>query len=166
MKQEYLPSEGQARFLPEALCWVVLFIIGLGLVGAMVYLETKNLTAAVPLEQLRSYKLISYANILLIGSTILYIAHLWVTSPAVGLWATGLATVGALGLVVGLVALGTETYFLQRTGHAPLTGLYQVMLLFSAMTVVIYLVMERIYRTRSAGAFVMPIVVAAVLFGA
>lgn len=159
-------SSGQSRALPAALCWIALFIVGLGLglIGFMEYLETKKLTVDMPLEQLFSYKFISYANLLLIASTILYVAHLWFTARAVGRWATSLSTVGALGLVVGLVARGAETYFLHRTGRIPLTSLYEVMSLFSAITVLIYLVMERAYRTRSAGAFVMPIVTAAVLF--
>jgi cytochrome c-type biogenesis protein CcsB len=166
MNQGCLPSSGQSRVLFAPLFWCALFIIGLGLIGVMEYLETKNLTADIPLEQLFSYKLISYANLLLIVSTILYVAHLWFTARAVGLCATGLSTVGAFGLVVGLVARGTENYFMHRTGHIPLTSLYEVMSLFSTITVLIYLVMERVYRTRSAGAFVMPIVAAAVLFGA
>lgn len=166
MNKGCLPSSGPARVLPAALCWVAVFIIGLGLIGVMEYLKTKSLTADVPLEQLFSYKLISYANLLLIVSTIFYIAHLWFRARAVGLWATGLSTVGVLGLVVGLVVRGTETYFMHRPGHIPFTSLYEVMSLFSTITVLIYLVMERVYRTRSAGAFVMPIVVVAVLFEA
>lgn len=159
-------SSGQSRALPAALCWVALLIVGLGLglIGFMEYMETKNLTVDMPLEQLFSYKFISYANLLLIGSAILYVAHLWITARAVGLWATSLSIIGALGLMAGLVARGAESYFMHRTGGIPLTSLYGVMSLFSAITVLIYLVMERAYRTRSAGAFVMPIVAAAVLF--
>lgn len=170
MNKGCLPSSGQgggqSRALPAMLCWVALFIIGLGLglVGFMEYLETGSLTANMPLEQRFSYKFISYGNLLLIGSTILYVAHLWFTARAVGRWATSLSILGALGLVAGLMARAAETYFMYRTGHIPVASLYEVMSLFSAITVLIYLVMERAYRTRSAGAFVMPIVAAAVLF--
>jgi len=166
MNQGRLPNNGRSHFLPAELYPVVLCIIGVGLIGVMECLAAKNLTADAPLEQLFSYKLISYANLLLIGATVLYVAHLWFTARAVGFWATGLSAVGALGLVAGLVARGTETYFMHRTGHIALTNLFEVMSLFSAITVVIYLVMERAYRTRSAGAFVMPIVAATVLFEA
>lgn len=165
MNQECLPIYGRARFLPAILGWVALFIIGLGLIGVMEYLETQNLIEDVPLEQLFSYKLIRYANLLLIVSTILYVANIWFAAHAVGLWATGLTTVGGFGLVVGLVVRGMETYFMHRTGHLPLASLYEVMSLFSAITVAIYLVIERVYRTRAAGAFVMPIVAIVVLFG-
>ncbi len=160
MNRGYVPINGQSRLVPAVLCALV--VIGLALIGAMEYLGVVSLTANAPLKQLFSYKLISYANLLLIGSTILYVAHLWFTAPAVGLWATGTAAVGALGLVAGLVARATE----HHTGQIPLIGLSEVMSLFIAMTVVIYLAMERAYRTRSAGAFVMPIVAIAVLFEA
>lgn len=166
MNQAVLPPSGPPRTLPAAWCWLALCVLGLILIGVTEYLEAKNLPAAVPIEQLLSYKLISYANLLLLGSTIAYVAHLWFTARAVGLWATGLATVGALGLVVGLVVRAAEAYFRDRTGSIALTSLYEVMSLFSAVTVLIYLSIERVYRTRSAGAFVMPIVAAAVVFEA
>jgi cytochrome c-type biogenesis protein CcsB len=166
MNQGCLPTDGRSRGVPPALCWAALAFFGLALIGVMECLEAKNLAAGVPLEQMFSYQLISYANLLLIGSTTVYIAHLWFTDNVVGRWATGLSAAGAFGLVLGLMARVTETYLVDRTGYIPLTSLYEVMSLFSAVTVLLYLMMERVYRTRSAGAFVLPIVAAAVLFEA
>lgn len=166
MNQGCLPGNGKPRTPPAPLYLAALLIVGLVTVGVTEFLPTNNPVAGAQLEMLLSFKLISYANLLLLGATVLYVAHLWFTDHAVGLWATGLSTLGALGLVAGLVARGTETYLIHGTGYLPLTSLYEVMCLFSAITVLIYLAMERAYRTRSTGAFVMPIVAAAVLFEA
>lgn len=115
-------------------------------------------------EPLFSVTIGTSANLLLLGATLLYAAHLWWTGRALGRWATGLALFGALGLLGSLLACGTETLGQRLSGHLPLTGQREVMALFSACTVLVYLVMERAYRSRSAGAFVMPLVAAAVLF--
>ena len=164
MKAEHLHDGGQARSIPVVMFWFGLAIFGLCLIIIMEYLETKALRAGLPFGQLFSYQLVSYANLLLIGSTILYVSHLRFTSERVGRWASGFATAGAVCLMLGMLVRWIETYYLHRASQASIAGLYEVMSLFSAITVVIYLVMEKVYRTRSAGAFVMPIVVSAVLF--
>jgi cytochrome c-type biogenesis protein CcsB len=164
MKAERLSGEGQARSIPMVMFWIGLAIVGLGLIVIMEYLESKTLRAGLPFEQLFSYQLVSYANLLLIGSTVLYVSHLRFTSERVGRWASGFAAAGAVCLTLGMLMRWIETYYLHRVSHGSIAGLYEVMSLFSAITVVIYLVMEKVYRTRSAGAFVMPIVVGAVLF--
>lgn len=150
--------------LSSWLCWLPAFIIGVMLLLALEYLETPRLIRGMHGEELFAIKLIGYANLLLIGSTVLYVSHLWATSEAVGRWASGLAACGALMSLVALAASPVEAYYLHRPGHAALGSLYEIMALFSAITVAIYLVMERVYRTREAGAFVMLIVLGAVLF--
>ncbi|HZW12610.1 MAG TPA: c-type cytochrome biogenesis protein CcsB [Noviherbaspirillum sp.] len=142
----------------------VAVVVGFALVGLIEYRETDRLTTHTPFEQLFVFELNGYANLLLIASTVLYVCHLWLTSEAVGRWASRLATLGALAAVLALLTRWLETYLLQRGGHIPLNHLYEVMALFSAITVVIYLIMERVYQTRSAGAFVMLIVLGSVLF--
>jgi cytochrome c-type biogenesis protein CcsB len=164
MKAEHLRNGGRARSIPMVMFWIGLAIVSLGLIVIMEYLETKTLRAGLPSEQLFSYQLVNYANLLLIGSTILYVSHIRFTSERVGRWASGFATAGAVCLSLGMVMRWIETYYLHQVSHPSIAGLYEVMSLFSAITVVIYLVMEKVYRTRSAGAFVMPIVVSAVLF--
>lgn len=146
------------------LYWVSLLFITLGIAGTAVFLEADKLTQGMPFERLLSYKLTSYANLLLAGSGLLYLAHLRFTAEVVGKWATGLATAGAIGVSAALLARWFESYHVLQEGHAPITNLYEVTVLFSAITVVLYLAMESVYRTRSAGAFVMPIVLSAVLF--
>lgn len=163
MNQGMLPSHTLLRALPSAHGWLVLFVLALGLAGGMEYLGAKELAPGQPLEQLFSYKLTAYAHLLLLASTVLYLAHLRFPAHAVGLWASSLALLGAGGLLGALVLRGAETYVTHSARHVPLTSLHEVMSLFSAFTVLIYLVMERAYRTRSAGAFVLPIVAVAVL---
>lgn len=141
-----------------------LFIVGIVLLGAIEYLETDTLFAGIQFEDIFVFRLGGYANLLLIGSTILYIGHLWSGSESVGRWASCLALLGATTSIVAILWRWVETYYLHRPGHIPLNNLYEMMSLFSTATVLIYLVMEHVYRTRAAGAFVMVIVFMAVVF--
>jgi cytochrome c-type biogenesis protein CcsB len=164
MTTERLRDVEPVRSIPTVVFWISLALVGLALMVLVEYLATKTSRVGMPFERLVSYQLVSYANLLLIGSTILYLSHLRFTSERVGRWASGFATVGAICLTLGMLVRRVEAFYVHPIGQAPIAGLYEVMSLFSAITVVIYLVMEKVYRTRSAGAFVMPIVVSAVLF--
>lgn len=146
--------------------WACLILTGIILTGLVEYLETERLTAAIRFEQLFVFHLAASANLLLAISTLLYVAHLWFATETVGRWASGLATFGALASMLAVVTRWLETYFLQRPGHIPLSSMYELITFFSTLTVLIYLAMERVYRSRTAGAFVMPIVLFSVLFQA
>lgn len=165
MQRVCFTANGRSYGMPAVHFWITLFIATVGLAGSLEYLEAKNLASAdIALDQLFSYRLTGYAHLMIVGSTLLYLAHLRYRARAVGLWASSLAGLGALALLGALVVRATETLVLHRTHHVPLTSLHEVMALFSASTVLVYLVMERAYRSRAAGAFVMPLVMAAVLF--
>ncbi|MHB8166877.1 MAG: hypothetical protein ACYDDT_08925, partial [Sulfuricella sp.] len=118
MNQELLPyaENSEAAFSP-LLYWVGLLFVTLGIAGMAVFIEAGKLTQGMPFEQLLSYKLIAYANLLLIGSGLFYLAHLWFTAEAVGKWATGLATAGAIGVSAALLARWFETYRVLQEGH-------------------------------------------------
>ncbi len=146
------------------LWWIGLPLLGLLLMGLLEYVETDILTPAIQLDQLYTFKVGGYAHLLLVASTILYVWHLCSNSDMAGKWASWFAMFGTLGLVLTLAARWIETYYLQRPGHVPLSGTYEMMALFSVLTIIIYLAMEQVYRTRSAGAFVMVIVLGSVLF--
>jgi cytochrome c-type biogenesis protein CcsB len=141
-----------------------LFIAGIVLLGTIEFLETDTLFAGIQFEEIFIFRLTGYANLVLVGSTVLYFGHMWSGSESVGRWASGMALLGSSTSIVALVWRWIETYYLHRLGHIPLNSLYEMMSLFSAMTVLIYLVMEHVYRTRAAGAFVMLIVFGAVVF--
>lgn len=144
--------------------WIWLVIGGIVLTGYFEYMESSRLTTATRFDQLFVFHLAGYANLLLASSTLLYVSHLWFTSEAVGRWASWLATIGVLASALALATRWLETYVFHRPAHVPLSSLYEVMAVFGTLTVAIYLVMERVYRTRTAGAFVMPIVLGSVLF--
>jgi cytochrome c-type biogenesis protein CcsB len=144
--------------------WIVLSIVMLCVTGLAIYFEAGRMISGTPLEGLMSYQLTSYSNLLLAVSTVLYIAHLRLTTATVGKWATGMAMLGVVGALGGLLTRWFEVHQVPRALQLAASSLYEVTILFSAVTVMIYLAMEFAYRNRSAGAFVMPIVMCAVGF--
>lgn len=146
------------------LYWIGLTVVTLGLAGIAIFLESDRLAPEVPLDRLFSYRLTMYANLTLVGAFLAYLAHLRFRAGAVGKWASGLATAGAVGLTASLLVRWFESYRVIQEGHAPLSNLYEVMVLFTAVTVIVYLAMESVYRNRSMGAFVLSIVLAAQAF--
>lgn len=146
--------------------WLGALVVALAVLFGIEYFETSDLAQHAPANGPFVFRLGGYANLLLVGSALLYIIHSWFGSSAAGRWATSFATVGAAAALIALAVRWFETYYLQRPAHLPLGTQHDIIALFNAFTVVIYLIMERIYRNRSAGAFVMMIVLAAVLFQA
>jgi len=70
----------------------------------------------------------------------------------------------AMGLV-GLMVRWYESYLIGAdVGHIPLSNLYEVFILFSLITALLYLHYEERYRNRQMGAFVLPVISAAVAF--
>ena len=136
MSAERLRDGGHARPIPTMVFWIGLSVIGLGLIVLVEYLAMRTSRVGMPFEQLVSYQLVSYANLLLIASTILYVSHLRFTSERVGRWASGFATAGAICLTLGMLVRWVEAYYLHRAGRVSIAGLYEVMSLFSAITVV------------------------------
>ena len=73
----------------------------------------------------------------------------------------------------GAVVMGTTGLFVRwyesyligpDTGHIPVSNLYEVLVLFSIITALLYLFYEGRYNTRKLGAFVLPVISVAVLF--
>lgn len=144
--------------------WLGMLVLTLGLTGLAITGEADKLTPGMPFIQLLSYKLTGYANVLLAAATVIYIAHLRFPAPAVGKWASGLATAGAIGLLVALLTRWFETHQVLEEGHVPISNLYEVTIFFTALTTTIYLILESFSRNRHPGAFVMPIVIAGIGF--
>ncbi|MDP3483735.1 MAG: c-type cytochrome biogenesis protein CcsB [Sulfuricella sp.] len=70
----------------------------------------------------------------------------------------------AMGLI-GLMVRWYESYLIGAdVGHIPLSNLYEVFILFSIITALLYLYYEQYYQTRQLGAFVLPVISAAVAF--
>ncbi|HEY0635579.1 MAG TPA: c-type cytochrome biogenesis protein CcsB [Gammaproteobacteria bacterium] len=144
--------------------WLTLLVVTLSLAGLAIFAEADRLAPGMPFQQLLSYKFTSYANLLLVASTLVYLAHLRFKAETVGKWATGLATAGMVGVLMALLVRWFESHQVLDEGHIPITNLYEVTLFFSALTTLVYLILESIYRRKATGAFVMPIVVAAIGF--
>ncbi|MDA8224460.1 MAG: c-type cytochrome biogenesis protein CcsB [Betaproteobacteria bacterium] len=70
----------------------------------------------------------------------------------------------AMGLI-GLMVRWYESYLISPdVGHIPISNLYEVFILFSIITSLLYLYYETRYSTRALGAFVLPVISAAVGF--
>lgn len=86
----------------------------------------------------------------------LYIFSLVFKKPFFGSLGTWTLLAGISGNSGGLVLRWLESYRL-GIGHAPLSNLYESLIFFSLVIVVVYLVVEKIYDNRSIGAFATPL---------
>jgi len=86
----------------------------------------------------------------------LYIASWVFKKPLPGRLGTWPAILGAVGNAAGMIMRWVESYRL-GIGHAPLSNMYESLVFFSWTIVVIYLVIERRYKSRIIGAFATPI---------
>lgn len=67
--------------------------------------------------------------------------------------------------LVGLMVRWRESYLISHdVGHIPVSNLYEVFILFSIITALLYLFYEGRYRTRALGGFVLLVISAAVGF--
>ena len=67
--------------------------------------------------------------------------------------------------MVGLMVRWHESYLIGAdVGHIPVSNLYEVFILFSIITGLLYLFYEQRYRNRAMGAFVLTVISAAVAF--
>jgi hypothetical protein len=134
-------------------------------IGTAEYFGSAAFASSDSLAQPNASKLEGYANLLfLAASFLLYMLDAFAPLRQLGKWATWMAGVGAVGSGLALVIRWTETYLLHRPGHLPLNVLYEAMSFFIVAAVVIYLAMERAYRTRAAGPFVMLIVLGTAVY--
>jgi cytochrome c-type biogenesis protein CcsB len=81
----------------------------------------------------------------------------WVfKKPMAGNLATGVVIVGLVGNTAGIVLRWVESYSL-GFGHAPLSNLYESLIFFSWIVVLIYLFIEHKYKYRGIGAVATPL---------
>jgi cytochrome c-type biogenesis protein CcsB len=65
----------------------------------------------------------------------------------------------------GMMVRWYESYLIGAdVGHIPVSNLYEVFILFAMITAMFYLYYEQHYKTRQLGAFVLPVIAAAVTF--
>ncbi len=108
---------------------------------------------------------IMWMSALIVFATVAYWIGLLAKSEFAAKTGTALTwSAAAMGLI-GLLVRWYESYLISPdVGHIPISNLYEVFVLFTLMTALMYLYYENRYQQRSMGAFVMLVLSAAVGF--
>jgi ABC-type transport system involved in cytochrome c biogenesis permease subunit len=104
-----------------------------------------------------SLKLFNTGGIAFLIATILYVVYLGTRSKIVGNFASGVTVLGVVVLTIGLGLRWREA----GLSHPPFTNLYEILLFFSWGIALVYSIIEFKYKIKVAGAFVLPISLAA-----
>lgn len=99
--------------------------------------------------------LFSLTTFIYLGAAALYLTHWIFRVQKVGLLATVVTVGGLLIQTVGLGLRWIESYQLGY-GHAPLSNLYESLVFFSWITILVYLIIEWQIKQRVIGAFATP----------
>jgi len=112
-----------------------------------------------------SQSAIMWMSALYVMATMTYFGFLFSGREFVGKVASALTWSATVMGMVGLMVRWRESYLMGADiGHIPVSNLYEVFILFSIITALLYLHYEQHYKTRSLGAFVMLVISAAVGF--
>lgn len=99
--------------------------------------------------------LLSWTTFVYLGAAALYLIHWVFRVQKVGLLATLTTAAGLLLQTAGIIMRWVESYKLGY-GHAPLSNLYESLVFFSWLTIVVYLIIEWKIKQRVIGAFATP----------
>jgi cytochrome c-type biogenesis protein CcsB len=88
-------------------------------------------------------------------SMVLYVSYLAFRSEGLGKVATSVLLAG-VGVETAAILLRWYESYQMGIGRAPLTNLYESLVFFAWTIAVVYLLMERKFKIRTAGAFVSP----------
>jgi cytochrome c-type biogenesis protein CcsB len=114
---------------------------------------------------LASQSAIMWMNVLFVLAMLTYWFALFKRSVFSGQVATALTWSAVLMGFVGLMVRWYESYLIAPdVGHIPVSNLYEVFILFSLLTALIYLYYEKRYDTKQLGGFVLLVITAAVGF--
>ena len=102
-----------------------------------------------------SSQLLGITTFTYLFSTLLYVAILVFKAPRLGYIATLFTFIAWLIQTGGLVLRWMESYQL-GFGHAPLTNMYESVVFFSWVIVILYLLIEWKFKTKIIGAFAVP----------
>ncbi len=112
-----------------------------------------------------SQSAIMWMSALYVMATIAYFGQLFSGINFMGRVARSMTWGATLMGFVGLMVRWGESYLVgQDVGHIPVSNLYEVFILFSIITALLYLHYERVYKTQALGGFVLLIISAAVAF--
>ena len=112
-----------------------------------------------------SQSAIMWMSALYVMATATYFGLLFSGREFVGKVASSLTWCATAMGVIGLMVRWRESYLMGADiGHIPVSNLYEVFILFSIITALLYLHYEQHYKTRSLGAFVLLVISAAIGF--
>lgn len=114
---------------------------------------------------LASQSAFMWMSALFVMATVTYFAGTLLRSDFTEKVGTALTWSATTMGMIGLMVRWRESYLLGADiGHIPVSNLYEVFILFSVVTALLYLFYERRYETRSLGGFVLLVISAAVAF--
>jgi len=102
-----------------------------------------------------SSKLLGITTFIYMFSSVIYLALFIFRMKKMGLLATVVTIIGLLVNTAGIGMRWLESYQM-GIGHAPLSNMYESLVFFTWSIVLLYLVVEFIYKNKVIGAFAMP----------
>ena len=112
-----------------------------------------------------SQSAIMWMSALYVGATLAYLGGLIARSEYAARVGSALTWAATVMGSAGLMVRWRESYLISHdVGHIPVSNLYEVFILFSIITALLYLYYEGRYRTRALGGFVLLVISAAVAF--
>jgi len=102
-----------------------------------------------------SSKLLGITTFIYLFSSVLYLLILIFRVKKIGLLATLTIIIGLLFHTAGIGMRWQESYQM-GIGHAPLSNMYESLVFFAWSIVLLYLVVEYIYKNKAIGAFAIP----------
>ncbi|MGR8933704.1 MAG: c-type cytochrome biogenesis protein CcsB [Gammaproteobacteria bacterium] len=112
-----------------------------------------------------SQSAIMWMSALYVMATATYFIYLFSGNEFTGKVAASLVWSATVMGLTGLTVRWRESYLMGLDiGHIPVSNLYEVFILFSLVTALLYLFYEQRYKTRSLGGFVMLVISAAIGF--
>ena len=97
-------------------------------------------------------------------ASFLYIGALLFRSNRVGVFATWFTAAALVIQTIGIGLRWVESYQM-GIGHAPLTNMYESVVFFAWTIVILYLAIEWKFKTRTIGAFALPLAFLAMVYG-
>jgi len=108
---------------------------------------------------------IMWMSALFFMAMLTYFGHLFSRNQFVGKIASAMTWSAVTMGLIGMMVRWRESYLIGLdVGHIPVSNLYEVFILFSIITALIYLHYESRYRTRTMGGFVLMVISAAISF--
>ncbi|XZG70118.1 c-type cytochrome biogenesis protein CcsB [Chitinibacteraceae bacterium HSL-7] len=114
---------------------------------------------------LSSQSAVMWMCVLFVLAMLMYWLGLFRRSQTALSTATGLTWAASVAAMSSKLTRWYESYLIgPDVGHIPVSNLYEVFVLFCLITALMYLYYEARYKARAMGAFVLPVIVAAVAF--